>query len=130
MKIRNGFVSNSSSSSFIIRGMKLKRDKIISTLNISQSEIDENDDDYEIYEFLGKKFGNNFSIEPDGNYFGGIDYEILIVGDSLGRLEDGEVIEFKDRTEEQDKAILDKFEALGFTGKLSTYIQMISNDNY
>jgi len=29
MKIRNGFVSNSSSSSFIIRGMKISSDEII-----------------------------------------------------------------------------------------------------
>lgn len=129
MKIRNGFVSNSSSSSFIIRGMKLDRDKIISTLNIPQSKIDEIDEDYEIFEFLSGKFGD-LSVEVDGNYFGGQDYETLVIGDSLGRLEDGDVTELKDRTEEQDKTILNKFKALGFTGELSTYIQMVSNDNY
>ena len=129
MKIRNGFVSNSSSSSFIIRGMKIDSDEIIKTLNIPQSEIDEIEDDYDVYEFLGEKF-NGLSVEPDGHYFGEIDYGTLVIGESLGGLEDGDVTEFKDRTEEQDKAILDKFEKLGFKGKLSTYIQMVSNDNY
>lgn len=129
MKIRNGFVSNSSSSSFVIRGMKIDSEEIIKTLNIPKSEIEEIEDDYDIYEFLGQKF-NGLSVEADGNYFGEIDYGTLVIGKSLGDLKDGDVTEFKDRTEEEDKEILDVFEKLGFKGKLSTYIQMVSNDNY
>ena len=130
MKIRNGFVSNSSSSSFIIRGMKLTKDEIIKTLNIPQEEIDDfEEDDYEFSEFLGSKLG--FSIQPDGNYFGSRDYNTLIVGESIGHLNDGEARELKDRTPEDDAKIIAKFEALGFTGKiLKTYVQMVSNDNY
>jgi len=109
--------------------MKIDSKEIIKTLNIPQSEINEIGDDYDVYEFLGEKF-NGLSVEPDGNYFGEIDYGTLVIGGSLGDLEDGGVTEFKDRTEEEDKEILDKFEKLGFTGKLSTYVQMVSNDNF
>ena len=57
MKIRNGFVSNSSSSSFIIRGMKLTSDEIIKALNIHQEIDGLNDGD--IYEFLYDKLAMN-----------------------------------------------------------------------
>ena len=132
MKVRTGFVSNSSSSSFILRGMKLTSDDIIKTLNISKDEIDAFDEDEgEIYEFLYDKLGEyDFSVEMDGNYFGGQDYSTLIVGESIGSLNDGEAVELPDRTPEQDKVLLEKFEVLGFKGTLKTYIQMVSNDNY
>lgn len=130
MKVRNGFVSNSSSSSFIVRGMKLTNDEIIETLKIPQSEIDEfGDDEYELYEFLGSKF-KGLKVEVDGNYFGGQDYTTLVIGEDIGSLEDGEVTELCDRTQEEDDKLLKKFEDLGFTGELKTYIQMVSNDNY
>ena len=131
MKVRNGFVSNSSSSSFIIRGMKLTTDEIIKTLNIPQSEIDElQEDEYELMELLGSKF-DGFSVEPDGNFFGGQDYETLVIGEYVGDLDDGEVMELQEFTPEDDAKILAKFEALGFTDKsLRTYVQMISNDNF
>ena len=129
MKVRTGFVSNSSSSSFIIRGMKLTSDEIIKALNIHQEIDGLNDGD--IYEFLYDKLDDlDFSVEVDGNYFGGKDYGTLIVGKSIGYLEDGEVVELSDRTLEQDKEIIEKFEALGFKGILKTYVQMVSNDNY
>lgn len=131
MKLRNGFVSNSSSSSFIIRGTKLKTDEIIKTLNIPQSEIDDFDnDEYELFDFLSGKF-KGLSVEVDGNFFGGRDYQTMVIGKSIGHLEDGEVTELPDVTTEQDKEIIEKFETLGFEIKeLKTYIQMISNDNY
>ena len=128
MKIRAGFVSNSSSSSFILRGMKLTSEEIIEKLKISKEEMDEVEEGYDLYEFLSDKL-DGFDIEVDGNYFGGRDYNVLVVGKSLGRLEDGEVTEISDSTD-VDKTLIEKFEALGFTGKLKTYVQMISNDNY
>lgn len=130
MKIRNGFVSNSSSSSFIIRGMKISTDEAIEKLGISQEEIDNcEEDDYEISQLISKKL-KGFQIEYDGNCFYEMDYTTLIVGESLGYLNDGEAIELKEYTPEENEALLKKFEKLGFTGKLSTFVQMVSNDNY
>jgi len=130
MKIREGFVSNSSSSSFILRGTKLSTEDIIKTLNIQQEELDDFDDEYERYEFLDGKL-EGFSVETNGNYFGDRDYETLIVGESLGRLEDGEAVELKEYTPEDNQKLIEKFEALGFKDvKLKTFVQMVSNDNF
>lgn len=131
MKIRAGFVSNSSSTSFVLRGTKLTTEEIIKVLNIPQDEIDEfEEDEYELYEFLGEKL-IGFSVEVDGNYFGGKDYSTLVVGESIGSLEDGDVEELKEYTPEENQKLIEKFEALGFKDvKLKTYVQMVSNDNY
>ena len=135
MKIRAGFVSNSSSSSFILRGTKLSTEEIIKALNISQDEIDEISDEdggeeYELYELLSEKL-EGFDVEPDGNYFGSQDYSTLIVGESIGSLEDGEAVELKEYTPEENQKLIEKFEALGFKDvKLKTFVQMVSNDNF
>ena len=131
MKIRAGFVSNSSSSSFIIRGTKLTTEEIIKKLNIPQEDIDElNEDEYELYEFLGEKL-EGLTYHVDGYYFGGRDYNTLVVGESLGGLDDGEVEELKEYTPEENQKLVEKFETLGFKDvKLKTYVQMVSNDNY
>jgi hypothetical protein len=132
MKIRTGFVSNSSSSSFILRGTKLKSDDIIRILNISREDMTDIDDnnEYEIYEFLEEKLAG-FTVHVDGNYFGNQDFSTLIVGERLGRLNDGDVVELKEYTPEENQKLIEKFEAIGFKDvKLKTYVQMVSNDNY
>lgn len=131
MKIRNGFVSNSSRSSFVIRGAKFKIQDILEALNMSKDElVDFEDNEYETYDFLESKLGG-FDVECDGNYFGRRDYSTLIVGKSLGVLPDGEVVELKEYSEEENEELLNKFSNFGlYPENLRTYVQMISNDNY
>lgn len=159
MKIRTGFVSNSSSSSFVLRGIKVTKDELINRLKISQEEINEcqdrsgirNYDVFELIEFklkpksrygqiqkmraeaqgiiLEEDYNYELDVHTTGNYFGNQDYENLIIGKFTGGFEDGEVTEIG-CDEFDDKEILEKLEKLGFSGPLKTFVQMVSNDNY
>jgi hypothetical protein len=142
MKIRQGFISNSSSSSFILRGSIFTRDEIIDALNIRDKveEMKEKDEiekwydsEYDIVEYIQKILPKELKIEPTGNLFeDSLSFDNIYLGKSVGRLEDGGTIEIKDPTEEKDKEIFDLYEKIGLNKpeKLHTYVQMISNDNY
>lgn len=133
MKIRNGFVSNSSSSSFIIRGAEYTTKELIEFLNI-ESEVQEyleEDDLYEVMETIESKLPSGLKVKPTGNIFDSYDYDNLLVGKDYGYLEDGGVVELDEHTTESDKEITDQLESVGIKSKkLRTYVQMISNDNY
>jgi hypothetical protein len=118
MKIRNGFVSNSSSSSFIVHGVKLSLDESSKLFS---------DDDY--WKFSND---NNLCIEHDRYYFGG-DLEGYIVGISGGNLEDGEVVKIKNLTEDDKEKIVEKLKSVGIektVEDVNIYVQFVSNDNY
>lgn len=153
MKIRSGFVSNSSSSSFVLRGMKTTQRELIDLLKITQEEVLECDGEYEILELIESKLRGkgrysknalqefksklndmeselDLNVEITGNYFGNKDFDNLIVGKYLiGELKDGQVTEIEE-DEIFDQVIIQQLNRLGLSGKLRTYAQMISNDNY
>jgi len=116
MKIRNGFVSNSSSSSFVIRGVRIKDEELQKLWNVTGNS------------YLGECAERKLDVEEDRDYFNDKKAEYMIVGISQNELEDGCVIELQDT---DDDAIKKQLEENGIkVEKLSTFIQYISNDNY
>lgn len=90
MKIRTGFVSNSSSQSFLIRGVEITEKKLAEALGLDPTLFDE--DRSIVDEPLPRSlFGQQLlSVESTRYYFDHGDYTgKVIVGKDLGKLNDG-----------------------------------------
>ena len=107
MKIRSGFVSNSSSSSFLIYGVSLENCEVLSILKNMDKFKDEYEDNIDVCEELRALFNDsNIDVEcsNDYNYF---------IGASWSEVKDDETgKEFKDRVE---KKIVEVFGDVEFT---------------
>jgi len=131
MKVRQGFVSNSSSSSFIIRGAEISMEEVAKSLEITCEDKREMYD--EIDSKLWKKIkGHKLVFERNADFFSDEIGDSLIIGESLGHIEDGEVFKVPSGSTEKDKEIINKIKQALDVGvkELSTYFQYISNDNY
>jgi len=125
MKIRTGFVSNSSSSSFVLRGVKMKISALAKIFNEDTAQDNLFD---KLYDHFG--YSGAVKLESTRQYFDGEDCNTadVIVGVKLITLEDGEVTELKDPNDVKTKEKIEK--KIGKVSKLKTYIQYVSNDNY
>jgi hypothetical protein len=103
MKVRLGFVSNSSASSFCIYGAAFENDEVKKMLGIKDDESVEDDDgDYGIVEKLEKKTGLTC-----GGW--GADYDTFYIGRSYDTLKDDETgKQFKESVEKKLKELFGK----------------------
>jgi len=128
MKVRNGFVSNSSSSSFIINGVKLSNEEYGKKFYNDYS--DEEQDDSKL---TGTELNDiGLTTEADRFYSSSDEPNGFVVGVDAGGLEDGVVEEFE-LTEDDKQVVVDRLMKVGIEIKIEdvkTYIQFISNDNY
>lgn len=97
MKIRNGFISNSSSSSFVCWGIRLDYDELIEKLKINQNE----DDDF--YDNIDEKLEEtNLSWISNDNGVAWIGLSPLSIRD------DETGLQFKNRAKEQLSKLLEE----------------------
>ena len=131
MKIRHGFVSNSSSSSFVLRGIRIKKSRLASLLNM-EVPTEEGEDDGSFEQEL-KKRKIKLDVETTRCFFDGETTKDLLIGKKLKECEDGEVAEYPDDLV-KDASITEEMIAMGMLesecDQLSYFFQYVSNDNY
>lgn len=102
MKIKTDFVTNSSSTCFVVMGVNLDREQI---LNFQDQEIDEVEDWYELIENMIQGSDLEFSFGPD--YYN----DEVMIGIGYTQMKDDETLgQFKQRVRNQLR------EKVGFDG--------------
>ena len=114
MKTRNGFVSNSSSSSFIIRGVLVSKEECIKLFGTA--------DKYEI------EMCDGLTVRSEVSGEWGDDDSGLIFGKSWGGLNEGAATEIKEPDEKIDEEIRTKLKAVGIEGEIKTYASFLGRD--
>ena len=134
MKIRSGFVSNSSSSSFVLRGIKIKKSRLASLLKVEGPFEVEGDYFYALEQAL-KKQKINLNVESARCFFDDDEKKTgdVLIGKKLKECEDGKVTEYSDDPV-RDGAIKGQMIEMGMCeaefDQLSYFFQYVSNDNY
>lgn len=102
MKVRNGFVSNSSSSSFLIYGISMDFDVIKEQLKKLEQFKEENEEDMDVVEILDELFKGK-KIEVIGNY----NEDDVFIGRSWDSVEDEETgLQFKEDVKKKITEVL------------------------
>lgn len=125
MKTRSGFVSNSSSQSFIIRGVEVDLQTVAEYLEINTSEEG-------LFDRVWDRLRGTLEIATTRDYFANTndsndDYP-AIIGVSLGEMGDGVVFQIPIPDDTKIRKQIE--EAIGEVGELNTYVQYVSNDNW
>ena len=122
MKERTGFVSNSSSSSFVLRGIRVKTkdvEKLVAKLKADgKLKLEDEDYDTEVENALEEMdlgfLSDGYDDAPDFMY----------IGADMGSVDNGEIKELATPTEKSDAELSKSLEKFGFSGfKIKTYIQ-------
>ena len=128
MKQRTGFVSNSSSSSFIVRGIRIKEEELGKIVGVEASETG-----YYRFSKTFKDKESKLKIESADCYFDGEKTGEVILGLAMADADDGVVVEIKDDGA-MDFELRNELKKIGVENsdsiKLSTFFQYVSNDNY
>jgi hypothetical protein len=124
MKIRNGFVSNSSSSSFVIRGLKFTDKELSDAWKLDEHKNLHN-------QIQDKCRALRLDCRDAGNYFSGESSGSFVIGIRAGELEDGDVMELSPDAQEDIKLQTQlEMSGLHLSSNLKYYVQYVSNDNY
>lgn len=132
MKVRNSFVSNSSSTSFVIRGIEIKTQKVLDQLSMEfkckYCDPQADDCDCVAHKIDSKLKGLNCKSTVD--FFDGEQTGTVIIGSKLCDLNDGVVEKLPNPNDEKIKEKISEALNMNEVKKLHTFVQFVSNDNY